>query len=349
MNSFIKKVATPIIIGLCLLVAGIAFTIPNLSAAEGDETTYYLLTDHLGSVDAVLDEDGNVVERRDYLPYGSERVAQKEPGAPETAHGFTGKELDDETGLSYYGARYYDAVSGRFVQADPLILNIAQMSADQRNAFLSDPQNLNAYSYVKDNPLRYIDPTGHYGKDVHLYLTDYLASQAGFTDLDAFSIGFYDQMTDSDPTTDPWASQEARQQYHFATPEQIGELHSQALEAMDYKDIGRFLHAFQDSYSHAGYGPTIGHVLDEHAPDQTYLAVDKAMEMARTSFFHLRTFNLKKLGMTDAGAIESYNNESTKIWENISGDVEDYLELELKQISEIAEEVDYKDKDAENE
>ncbi|MBU0706299.1 hypothetical protein KJ657_03415 [Patescibacteria group bacterium] len=109
MKYFIRKVATPIIIGICLLVAGITLLAPHLSAAEGDETTYYLLTDHLGSVDVVLDESGNVVERRDYLPYGSARAEVTTPEAPVTAQGFTGKELDDETGLNYYGARYYDS------------------------------------------------------------------------------------------------------------------------------------------------------------------------------------------------------------------------------------------------
>ncbi|MBU0706298.1 hypothetical protein KJ657_03410 [Patescibacteria group bacterium] len=165
--------------------------------------------------------------------------------------------------------------------------------------------------------------------------------------MDAFSIAFYNQMTDSDPATGPWSSRETRQLYHFATPEQLGKLHSQAMNTRSHKDIGTFLHAFQDSYSHAGYGPTIGHVLDEHKPDQTYLAVQEAMEMAKNSFFHLRTFNLMELGLTNNEAIEACNNESNQIWENISGDVHDYLELELKQISEVGEKIKYREDDAE--
>ena len=61
---------------------------------------------------------------------------------------YTGKELDN-TGLYYYEARYYDATVGRFLSADTLVPNP------------EDPQDLNRYSYVDNNPLRYTDPSGH--------------------------------------------------------------------------------------------------------------------------------------------------------------------------------------------
>ena len=137
-----------------------SFLAPFSYAAPGDETTYYFLTDHLGSVDVILDEEGKVVEHRDYLPYGQERYVHEELNAPDTTQGFTGKELDNETGLNYYGARYYDSVTGRFISPDPLILRIDQMSSKERNEFLSDPQNLNAYTYAKNNPVKYVDPDG---------------------------------------------------------------------------------------------------------------------------------------------------------------------------------------------
>jgi RHS repeat-associated protein len=66
-----------------------------------------------------------------------------------TSYKFTGQRLDDSTGLYYYGARYYDAVIGRFVQADTIVPNPG------------NPQSLNRYSYVNNNPLKYTDPTGH--------------------------------------------------------------------------------------------------------------------------------------------------------------------------------------------
>lgn len=114
--------------------------------AEEDEKTYYFLTDHLGSVDVVLDENGEVVERRDFLPYGAERMMEGADSG--TDRGFTGKELDEETGLNYYGARYYDSSAGRFISLDPW------------EGDLSDPQSLNKYAYVRNNPILLVDPTG---------------------------------------------------------------------------------------------------------------------------------------------------------------------------------------------
>ena len=76
------------------------------------------------------------------------------------ATGFTGKERDTETGLDYFGARYLSGAQGRFTSPDPFnpILRIRRRS--QFNAFLSQPQNWNAYAYTWNNPLRFTDPTG---------------------------------------------------------------------------------------------------------------------------------------------------------------------------------------------
>ena len=62
---------------------------------------------------------------------------------------YTGQERDAETGLHYYNARYYDPHIRRFTQPDDIIQNVY------------NPQGLNRYSYVWNNPLKYIDPTGH--------------------------------------------------------------------------------------------------------------------------------------------------------------------------------------------
>jgi RHS repeat-associated protein len=62
---------------------------------------------------------------------------------------FTGQRLDD-TGLYYYGARYYDATIGRFISPDTFVQDY------------SNPQSLNRYSYCSNNPLKYTDPTGHF-------------------------------------------------------------------------------------------------------------------------------------------------------------------------------------------
>jgi RHS repeat-associated protein len=64
---------------------------------------------------------------------------------------FTGKERDAETGLDYFGARYFSGAQGRFTSPDPPLL-------DQH---IDDPQSWNLYAYGRNNPLRYVDPTGN--------------------------------------------------------------------------------------------------------------------------------------------------------------------------------------------
>ena len=68
---------------------------------------------------------------------------------------FTGKERDTETGLDYFGARYYGSNMGRFTTPD-------RPFADQK---VADPQSWNLYSYVTNNPLRFVDPTGTVKRD----------------------------------------------------------------------------------------------------------------------------------------------------------------------------------------
>ncbi|MBI3059909.1 MAG: RHS repeat-associated core domain-containing protein, partial [Deltaproteobacteria bacterium] len=63
---------------------------------------------------------------------------------------FTGKQLDPESSLYYYGGRYYDPELGRFISPDPFV------------ARFDDPQNLNRYSYVETNPVNYTGPSGYF-------------------------------------------------------------------------------------------------------------------------------------------------------------------------------------------
>ena len=92
--------------------------------AAGD--TSYLTTDHLGSTRLVTDSGGNVKARYDYLPFGEEipsSVGSRSSvdgygGADSTRQKFTQKERDNESGLDYFGARYYSSAQGRFTSAD---------------------------------------------------------------------------------------------------------------------------------------------------------------------------------------------------------------------------------------
>ncbi len=122
-------------------------------------TTEYITTDHLGSTRVTTDGAGNVVSRHDYLPFGKEVPITFRSGvagyiAPEqerVLQRFSGNELDVETGLQYFVNRYYSGRMGRFTSADPL----GVLSAD-----LTNPQSLNEYAYVLNNPCSLIDPFG---------------------------------------------------------------------------------------------------------------------------------------------------------------------------------------------
>jgi len=106
----------------------------------------YYHGDHLGSTSDITDATGALVQHTEYLPYGETYIQE---GEQKTEYLYTGKLLDRSTGLYYYGARYYDPEIARFTQADSIIPDPA------------DPQAFNRYSYARNNPIKYTDPTGH--------------------------------------------------------------------------------------------------------------------------------------------------------------------------------------------
>ncbi|MBU1111828.1 MAG: RHS repeat-associated core domain-containing protein [archaeon] len=114
----------------------------TIARDDPDGSRKYYHNDHLGSHTVVTDDNGAVVEETEYLPYG------KVLSGGDTDFLYNGKE-QDSTNLLYYGARYYDAEMRQFTQPDTII------------ADYYDPQNLNRYSYVLNNPYKYVDPDGH--------------------------------------------------------------------------------------------------------------------------------------------------------------------------------------------
>jgi RHS repeat-associated protein len=133
-------------------------------AATQTCTTCWLTVDHLGSTRVVTNASGTAVECRDYLPFGEEigsGIGSRTgcySGAVDRGVLFTGQYRDPDTqssampsGLDYFGARYFSSAQGRFTSSDTPL-------ADQHAA---DPQSWNLYSYVRNNPLRFLDPTGN--------------------------------------------------------------------------------------------------------------------------------------------------------------------------------------------
>ncbi|MEK6749996.1 MAG: RHS repeat-associated core domain-containing protein [Pseudomonadota bacterium] len=108
---------------------------------------FYYHADHLGSANTVSDSAGSEVKAMLYFPFGATRT---ETGSKGIAHKYTGQEFDAGTGMYYYGARYYDVRLMRFVSADSLVQDV------------TDPQSFNRFAYVRNNPLKYVDPTGNY-------------------------------------------------------------------------------------------------------------------------------------------------------------------------------------------
>lgn len=111
-------------------------------------TYYYHLNGH-GDVVALTDASGNVVAQYEYDAWGN--IVSK-TGALATAnpYRYAGYYYDEETGLYYLMARYYDANMGRFITRDTF------------HGFENEPQSLNQYVYTKNNPVMYVDPSGHF-------------------------------------------------------------------------------------------------------------------------------------------------------------------------------------------
>ncbi len=114
--------------------------------------TYYYHADGLGSIIAITDANRNVVQRYEYDSFGNITYMQ-DPNFKQP-YTYTGREYDEESGLYYYRARYYDAKIGRFLQKDPF------------RGFLWNPQTLNPYPYVGNSPINFVDPYGFFSVDV---------------------------------------------------------------------------------------------------------------------------------------------------------------------------------------
>ncbi|GHV06711.1 hypothetical protein FACS189485_15690 [Spirochaetia bacterium] len=150
----------------------------KLGRADGSVTgeeivkQYYYHSDHLGSAQLITDADGQEYERIEYTPYGELWIEKASIASNiDIPYRFTGKEKDEETGLYYYGARYLDAKTSRWLSTDPAIGDYIPGApindeARKRNGNLPgmggvfNTINSHLYHYAGNNPVKYTDPDG---------------------------------------------------------------------------------------------------------------------------------------------------------------------------------------------
>jgi len=119
---------------------------------NGGGAVHYYFSDHLGSHAMVESGDGSACEQDiDFYPYGG--VEHDYCATVAQNYKFTSKERDAESGLDNMGARYNASNIGRFMTPDPVHIMKEK---------IVDPQQWNMYAYVRNNPLRFTDPTGMY-------------------------------------------------------------------------------------------------------------------------------------------------------------------------------------------
>ena len=112
---------------------------------ETDSLTFYYHPDHLGSTTYITDREGNPEQYLSYLPYGEVFIDKSFKDAYATPYKFNGKELDEETGLYYYGARYLHPKYAMWLSVD---------------RFADNYPNMSSYNTFGDNPTHNIDING---------------------------------------------------------------------------------------------------------------------------------------------------------------------------------------------
>ena len=112
-----------------------------------EKNLYYYHPDHLGSSSYITDREGRITQHTEYIAFG-EVLFEEHSTSKTMPYLFNGKELDTETGLYYYGARYYDPKTSIFLNVDPLA-----------------EKTMTPYAYTNNNPINLIDPTGMKSED----------------------------------------------------------------------------------------------------------------------------------------------------------------------------------------
>ncbi|WP_305880044.1 RHS repeat domain-containing protein [Treponema sp. OMZ 787] len=169
------RVHKHIFVGNSRLVTAMTHTDNKGDNDEQKAKRYYYHSDNLGSAQFVTDWKGRQYEHIEYTPYGELWIEEVAAGLDKLPFRFTGKELDEETGLYYYGARYLDPKYSRWLSGDPALNDYIPKApindeAKKHNENLPgmggvfNVVNLHVYHYAGNNPVKYTDPDGKSGK-----------------------------------------------------------------------------------------------------------------------------------------------------------------------------------------
>ena len=333
-----------------------------LSITDGDATdskgsVHAIHTDHLGTPQAVTDDQQRIVWQARTSAFGAATVTFAPPD-PATGKPYVmnlrlpGQVFDAETGLHQNYYREYDPQLGRYTTPDPMGL----------------AGGMNPYAYVNSNPLTRTDPLGLYEEDVHYYMTYFLALTAGLPEKQAWVIAMADRYIDDNKFTEPYGfigmNLLARLDYHFtqagsdpdpkpgmraaeylnfriATPNnpQLRDLRNYAVNApttcAKSQLYGEFLHAFQDTFAHrntdnvpyrAGGGHAIAIDWPGHAPDKTFNQPGWNNNATRTLEMEKETFALLKKDFGRDGVDKSGFPIS---WEDVETSVTEFNKIQL--------------------
>lgn len=142
----------------------------RVAMRKADNSVHYYFADQIGSANVVTNATGAMPPEQDieYHPYGEQQVYTDTLGQQ---YKFTGHEHDPETNNDYFGARYYSSAMGRFLTPD-----WAATPVPIPYAVMGNPQTLNLYSYVENNPITGTDPDGHADDDATITVVPATAS-----------------------------------------------------------------------------------------------------------------------------------------------------------------------------
>jgi RHS repeat-associated protein len=251
-------------------------------AETRNSTNSYYHVDSLGTNVAVTNQDGSLQARYEYDAYGNRLT---DAGNSESSFGFTGYQKDEDTGLYYANARYYDSITGTFLREDPLEGNV------------NTPPSLHRYNYAYSNPTRFIDPDGKYAEDGHYYTTLIAASdpELNFSADEIATLAYYSQLPDEVDDFDAIELVKNRSLsyglYDDLATERIPGLHALVNEGIseietnrtsraivaskdNFQAVGFLIHRLGDNFSHRKIGDTgntyqegVGHLWGFHTPD----------------------------------------------------------------------------------